>query len=34
MVSRPEYLEAHAHRERALERTVVIACSPAVPDAL
>jgi uncharacterized protein (DUF1330 family) len=29
MVSRPEYVEAHAHRERALERTVVIACSPA-----
>jgi uncharacterized protein (DUF1330 family) len=29
MVSRPEYLEAHAHRERALERTVVIACTPA-----
>ena len=29
MVSRPEYLEAHAHRERGLERTVVIACTPA-----
>ena len=32
MVSRPEYLEAHAHRERALERTVVIACTPAPFD--
>ena len=32
MVSNPEYLEAHAHRERALERTVLIACSPAAPD--
>jgi uncharacterized protein (DUF1330 family) len=32
MVSSPEYLEAHAHRERALERTIVIACSPATPD--
>lgn len=34
MVSSPEYLEAHAHRERALERTVVIACTPAPPEAL
>ena len=34
MVSNPEYLEAHAHRERALERTVLIACSPAAPDGL
>jgi uncharacterized protein (DUF1330 family) len=34
MVSSPEYLEAHAHRERALERTVVIACSPATADGL
>ncbi len=33
MVSRPEYLEAHAHRERALERTIVIACTPAPLDA-
>jgi uncharacterized protein (DUF1330 family) len=33
MVSSPEYLEAHAHRERALERTVVIACTPAPFDA-
>ena len=33
MVSKPEYLEAHAHRERALERTVVIACTPAPFDA-
>ena len=32
MVSSPEYLEAHAHRERALERTVVIACTPAPFD--
>jgi uncharacterized protein (DUF1330 family) len=32
MVSTPEYLDAHAHRERALERTVVIACSPVSPD--
>ncbi len=32
MVSSPEYLEAHAHRERALERTVVIACTPAPLD--
>ena len=32
MVSTPEYLEAHAHRERALERTVVIACTPAPLD--
>ena len=33
MVSSPEYLEAHAHRERALERTIVIACTPAPFDA-
>ena len=32
MVSTPEYLAAHAHRERALERTVVIACTPAPFD--
>jgi uncharacterized protein (DUF1330 family) len=32
MVSSPEYLEAHAHRERALERTIVIACTPAPLD--
>ena len=32
MVSSPEYLEAHAHRERALERTIVIACTPAPFD--
>jgi uncharacterized protein (DUF1330 family) len=32
MVSSPEYLEAHAYRERALERTVVIACTPAPFD--
>ena len=34
MVSRPEYLEAHADRERALARTVVIACAPVDPSAL
>ena len=28
MVSTPEYQEAHIHRERGLERTVVIACEP------
>ena len=33
MVSSPEYLAAHAHRERALERTIVIACTPAPFDA-
>ncbi len=32
MVSSPEYLDAHAHRERALERTIVIACTPAPFD--
>ena len=31
MVSSPEYLEAHADREAGLERTVVLACSPAEP---
>jgi uncharacterized protein (DUF1330 family) len=31
MVSSPEYLRAHADREAALERTVVLACSPAAP---
>lgn len=29
MVSTPEYGEAHTHREDGLERTVVIACTPA-----
>jgi uncharacterized protein (DUF1330 family) len=33
MVSSPEYLGAHEYRERALERTVVIACTPAPFDA-
>jgi uncharacterized protein (DUF1330 family) len=33
MVSSPAYLEAHAEREAGLERTVVVACSPA-PTAL
>lgn len=33
MVSRPEYLAAHAEREAGLERTVVVACSPAPLDA-
>jgi uncharacterized protein (DUF1330 family) len=28
MVSSPAYLEAHAHREAGLERTIVVACSP------
>jgi uncharacterized protein (DUF1330 family) len=31
MVSSPDYLEAHAHREEGLARTVVLACSPAAP---
>ena len=31
MVSSPEYLEAHADREAGLERTIVVACSPAAP---
>jgi uncharacterized protein (DUF1330 family) len=31
MVSSPEYLEAHADREAGLERTVVLARSPAAP---
>lgn len=29
MVSSPAYLEAHADREAGLERTIVVACSPA-----
>jgi len=33
MVSSPDYLEAHAEREAGLERTIVVACSPA-PNAL
>jgi uncharacterized protein (DUF1330 family) len=28
MLSQPEYLEAHEHRESGLERTVVVACTP------
>jgi len=28
MVSKPEYLEAHEHRESGLERTIVVACTP------
>ena len=28
MVSKPEYLEAHEHRESGLERTIVVACRP------
>ena len=31
MVSSPEYLAAHADREAGLERTVVLACTPASP---
>jgi hypothetical protein len=29
MTSTPEYNEAHRHREEGLERTVVVACTPA-----
>jgi len=29
MVTQPEYEEAHTHRESGLERTVVVACTPA-----
>ena len=29
MTSTPEYSEAHRHREEGLERTVVVACTPA-----
>jgi len=28
MVSKPEYNEAHKHRESGLERTIVVACTP------
>jgi uncharacterized protein (DUF1330 family) len=28
MVAKPEYNEAHKHRESGLERTIVIACTP------
>ena len=28
MVSDPEYMKAHSHRESGLERTIVVACSP------
>jgi uncharacterized protein (DUF1330 family) len=28
MVSKPEYLQAHEHRESGLERTIVVACTP------
>jgi uncharacterized protein (DUF1330 family) len=30
MVSTPEYEQAHEHREAGLERTIVIACNPAM----
>jgi len=30
MVSKKEYQEAHVHRERGLERTLLVACSPMV----
>ena len=30
MVSTPQYNDAHEHREAGLERTVVIACTPAM----
>ena len=29
MVSQPTYLKAHEHRESGLERTIVVACTPA-----
>ena len=29
MVSNPEYMKSHEHREGGLERTIVVACSPA-----
>ena len=28
MVSNPDYMKSHAHREAGLERTIVIACTP------
>jgi len=28
MVSNPEYMKAHSHREAGLERTIVVACTP------
>jgi uncharacterized protein (DUF1330 family) len=28
MVSRPDYLKSHEHRESGLERTIVVACTP------
>jgi hypothetical protein len=28
MVTSPKYEEAHAHRERGLDRTVLLACEP------
>ena len=28
MVSKPQYNEAHKHREAGLERTIVVACTP------
>ena len=31
MVSSPEYLQAHADRDAALERTIVVACAPVTP---
>lgn len=33
MVSQPEYTEAHEDRERGVERTIIVACTP-VLDAL
>jgi uncharacterized protein (DUF1330 family) len=30
MVSNPEYMKAHSHREAGLERTIVVACTPMV----
>ena len=31
MVSSPDYLAAHADRDAALERTIVVACAPVTP---
>jgi len=33
MVSNPEYMKAHSHREAGLERTTVIACTPVLDRA-
>jgi len=33
MVSNPDYMKAHEHREAGLERTIVLACTPVVDRA-